>query len=171
MLMKKVLFTLISSFFLGNLALQAQVTISGGTTAAGSYTTLSAAVSALNAGGALTAPVVIGINGGYTENLTSTLVVNVSGTAANPLTFQKSGSGANPLIAAPVGTVTLSSTSTTLDGIWAFNGSDYVTIDGIDLIDNNTMTAGANNSMPTFMEYGYGFFQSFSNRWLQQQYH
>jgi len=39
--------------------------------------------------------------------------------------------------------------------IFALNGSDYVTIDGIDLAENS-----ANNTPAKFMEYGYGLFKA-----------
>jgi hypothetical protein len=67
------------------------------------------------------------------------------------ITFQKSGSGANPLIRAYTGTSLASASA--YDGIWALNGIDNVTIDGIDLLDGNTA------SPTTMMEYGYGLFR------------
>ena len=74
--------------------------------------------------------------------------------ALQTVTFQKSGSGTNPLLNAYVGTVTMSgSAPATLDGIFSLNGSDYVTIDGIDLFDGNA-------SAPATMEYGYGLFKT-----------
>ncbi|MEI6899006.1 MAG: T9SS type A sorting domain-containing protein [Bacteroidota bacterium] len=71
----------------------------------------------------------------------------------NPIVFQKSGTGANPLITAYPG-ITLAGTNTP-DGIWSLNGSDFVTIDGIDLKDPTS------NNTPTLeMEYGYGLFKA-----------
>jgi hypothetical protein len=42
-----------------------------------------------------------------------------------------------------------------MDGIWSFSGSDYVTINGIDLQEN-----AANTSAGPCMEFGYGFFKA-----------
>src|SRR5690606_7550450 len=73
--------------------------------------------------------------------------------------FQKSGVGANPLITAPVGTNRANSTRQ-IDGIWALVGADMVTIDGIDLIDTNTLDT-------TMMEYGFALFKADSTNGCQ----
>jgi hypothetical protein len=135
--------------------LQAQVVVSGGTGAVtGSpYLTLSAAISAINSGGAFTAPVVVDVPAGYTESLTARITLTATGTVTNTLTIQKSGTGANPLLTAFTGTV--STPSTIADGFFVLAGSDYVTIDGIDLIEKAT-----NVSTTTVMEFGYGLFKT-----------
>ena len=130
--------------------LSAQVTVSGGTVAAGSYTTIKGAADAISAN-AVTGPITVDIVAGHTETLASSINFTATGTATNTITFQKSGAGANPLITAHTGTL-LASSATDIDGLWNFQGSDYVTIDGIDLIDLNTTAAG-------YMEYGYAFFR------------
>ncbi len=72
------------------------------------------------------------------------LIITATGTSANPIVFQKSGVGANPLITAGVGV------STTLDGMIILSGADYVTFNGIDLIES-----AGNTTTTTQMEWGY----------------
>ena len=87
--------------------------------------------------------VTFNVAAGYTETAAN-LIITATGTSSNPIVFQKSGSGANPLITAGVGV------STTLDGIIILSGSDYITFDGIDLQENV-----ANTTTTTQMEWGY----------------
>lgn len=113
------------------------------------YLTLAAMVNALNSNG-VSGNVTVNIPAAFTETapvggyvlgstmLNSTLSVN------RKLTFQKAGAGINPLLTAATGV------SATLDGIFTMQGTDYVTIDGIDLVDLNTVSA------TTQMEWGYG---------------
>ncbi len=118
------------------------------------YPTVSSFVSALNSG-SVSCAVTCYIAAAHSEiapaggiNLTQT------GTSSNPISFIKNGKGANPVIYAQTGTVVLSGSSTSADGIFSLNGSDYITIDGIDLFDNNTSGAAR-------MEYGgYALFKS-----------
>jgi len=72
-------------------------------------------------------------------------------TAGRTISFLKAGSGANPLIIAYAGGTGSPSTNNA-DGIFSLRGIDNVTIDQIDLIDNNTTGF-------TTMEYGYGLFK------------
>ena len=93
----------------------------------------------------------------FVENITAQLKLGnaILNTASGtwPITFQKSaGAGANPRInAAFVGTGTAATAAP--DGIWSLNGIDNVTIDAIDLNDNNSLNAN------TTMEFGYGLFK------------
>ena len=105
--------------------------------AGGDYATFTAAINALNDAG-------VGA-GGVTFNADADLVstedppaITATGTAANPIIFQKSGSGANPIIK-PTGTV-----GSTDAGI-KIAGGDYITFDGIDI----TIATGS------AVEYGY----------------
>jgi hypothetical protein len=113
------------------------------------YATLALAIKALNESG-VSGPVTINVPGGYTETFASRHdgLITATGTAANPIIFQKSGGGANPVITAAVGA------TTNLDGIIKLAGSDYITFDGIDLAEN-----AANVTQLTRMEFGYGFFK------------
>ena len=114
------------------------------------YPTLAAAITDLNTVG-ISGPVTINIPAGYTETapaggyLLGTATLNASTSAASTLTFQKTGAGTDPLLTAPVGT------STTVDGIFTIQGTDYVTINGIDLTES-----AANTTPTTWMEWGYG---------------
>lgn len=88
-------------------------------------------------GGVGAGGVTFNIAAGYTETFTSPTagLITATGTSADPIIFQKSGSGLNPVITAGIGV------STSVDGIIVLRGSDYVTFDGIDL------TESAGNSM------------------------
>lgn len=152
-LIKSILFAMLFISY-GNLSSLKAQPLSGTYTIPGSYASIQAAVAALNTNGVGAGGAVFNITAGYTEILTSTIALTATGTLANPITFQKSGVGANPLITAYVGTM-LASSVTIIDGMWSFTGSDYVTIDGVDLLDPVT-----NNTPTTNMEYGYGFFRA-----------
>ncbi len=118
----------------------------------GSYSSIVNAVTALNSSGVGAGGATFNVAAGYTETITGTIVLTATGTAANPIIFQKSGAGANPLITSYTGTQTGTATP---DGMWAIAGGDYITIDGIDLIDKV-----ANTTATTTMEYGYGLFKA-----------
>ncbi len=125
--------------------------LSGVKTIPGDYATVEAAITALNAQGVGAGGVTFNIASGYTELITAPLSVTATGTAANPIIFQKSGAGALPLITAYAGAN--APNSAVQDGIWNLAGSDYVTIDGIELVDPNA----SGNAM---MEYGFAFFKA-----------
>jgi len=124
--------------------------LTGIKTIPGDYPTIADAVVDLNNQGVGPGGVVFNVAAGYTETITSRINLTATGTSNSPIVFQKDGSGPNPRITAYTGTATPS--SSTPDGIWAIVGSDYVTIDGIDLYDPNTTN-------PATMEYGYGIFK------------
>ncbi len=125
--------------------------LSGTFTIPGSYSSIANAVTALNTNGVGAGGATFNVAAGYTETITGTIVLSATGTASNPIIFQKSGSGANPLITSYTGTQTNSATP---DGMWAIAGGDYITIDGINLLDKV-----ANTTATTTMEYGYGLFK------------
>lgn len=128
--------------------------LSGTYSIPGNYPTIAAAVTALNAAGVGTGGVTFNVAAGHTETLTAPINLTATGYASWPLVFQKSGEGPNPLITAYIG---VSNSADTPDGIWLLQGCDYVTIDGIDLYDNNS---GLTRFM---MEFGYGLFITDSN--------
>ncbi|OQY72863.1 MAG: hypothetical protein B6D44_08950, partial [Ignavibacteriales bacterium UTCHB2] len=125
--------------------------LSGTKTIPGDYATIAAAITDLNTQGVGSGGVTFNIAAGYTETaptggyLLGSTVLNASTSASNPIIFQKSGTGANPLI-----TAFTPGTSTTVDGIWIIQGTDYVTIDGIDLQENSS-----NATATELMEWGY----------------
>ena len=125
--------------------------LSGVKTIPGNYASVAAAISDLNSQGVGAGGVTFNVAAGYLETLSARLNLTATGTSGNPITFQKSGSGVNPRITAFNGNATPS--SATPDGIWSFQGADYVTIDGIDLYDPNSTN-------PATMEYGFGLFRN-----------
>lgn len=132
--------------FLSNSISYAQ--LSGAYTIPGSYASISAAITALNTSG-VSGPVIFNIAAGWTETGSNMTLTNTTPNATNTVIFQKSGAGANPKITAGVGT------STTLDGIIKFAGTDYVTFDGIDLYD-----PPSNTTSTTQMEWGYAILKA-----------
>jgi hypothetical protein len=124
----------------------AQAQLTGNKTIPGSYATLATAIADLNAQGVGAGGVTFNIVAGYTETAAN-LLITASGTAANPIVFQKSGAGANPEITAGVGTGAL-------DAIIGFSGVDYVTLDGLSLVEN-----AANATATTQMEFGIALFR------------
>lgn len=122
--------------------------LSGTYTIPGSYPTIAAAIADLNAQG-VSGPVVFNVAAGHTETAVNLVLSTTTPTATYTVTFQKSGAGANPLITSGVGTGTY-------DGIIEFQGTDYVTFDGIDLVEDTV----ANTTSTTRMEWGYGIFMA-----------
>lgn len=148
--MKKLIYsgsTILLLFFVCQLKAQ----LSGIYNVPGSYPTIGAAISALNSQG-LNGPVTINISAGHTETCgVGGYTLTATGTNLNPIVFQKNGLGANPIIVAYVGSNTPPDPQ--VDGVWRLSGSDFVTIDGIDIQDPNTTN-------PATMELGYGLFVS-----------
>ncbi len=96
-------------------------------------------------------PTTFNVAAGQTHNFAITgtspnnyaLSLTATGTQSNPITFQKSGSGSNPVIS-------VTGTSATNDkGIW-INGGDYISFNGIDVVDAGIASA-------SWLDYGYYF--------------
>jgi hypothetical protein len=119
----------------------------------GDYATIALAVNDLNLQGVGPGGVTFNVAAGHTEILSGKITMTATGTAANPIIFQKSGVGTNPVLTSYIGTVT--TPSVLADGFWVLAGSDYVTIDGIDLQENPTNATPAD-----VMEFGYGLFKA-----------
>ena len=119
--------------------------ISGSKSIPGDYATIADAILALDTAGVGPGGVTFNVVAGHNETASNLVIAFTSNppTAANPVVFQKSGAGANPLITAAAGT------SATLDGIIKLSGADYITFDGIDLLDPVSNTGNA------MMEWGY----------------
>jgi hypothetical protein len=145
--MKKIL-TFLIAFAISGLAF-GQLT--GVKTIPGDYATISAAITDLNTTGVGVGGVTFNVAAGTTETFATPTagLITATGTAANPIVFQKSGIGANPLITAGVGT------STTVDGIIVIKGGDYITFDGIDLQENVL-----NTTATLQMEWGYALLKA-----------
>jgi hypothetical protein len=125
--------------------------VSGVKTIPTDYASITAFVTDVNTNGIGAGGVTLNVPAGYTETLTARIVMTATGTAANPIIIQKSGTGANPVLTSYVGTN--ATPSTTADGFFVLSGSDYVTIDGINLTESS-----ANTSAAAVMEFGYGLF-------------
>ncbi len=112
------------------------------------YLTLKSAIDSLNTYGVGAGGVTINIVAGHTETapvggyVLGSSVLNPSLGSTKNLVIQKSPLtvGANPLFTAFVGT------NTATDGIFILAGVDYVTIDGINLVDTNTKAPGSMES-------------------------
>lgn len=144
---------------LSNFAARAQA-LSGTYSIPGSYSTIEAAVNALNLNGVSGAVTFdVGAGAAYTESPTGSIVLgsavlNASTSATNTITIRKAATAtANPLINAYAGTKIASSTDS-IDVMFAIVGTDYVTIDGIDLAESI-----ANTTNITTMEVGYGLYK------------
>lgn len=119
----------------------------------GDYPSLAAAISALNAQGVGSGGVTFNLASGYTETLVSYdagTITTLTSSASRPIVFQKSGSGTNPLITAPL----LTSVPAGTRGIIRIAGSDYVTFNGIDLREN------PGNSAPLLTDWGYALLKA-----------
>lgn len=127
--------------------------LSGVKTIPGDYLTVQAAVVDLNSQGVGLGGVTFNVAAGHIETLSGRIILTATGTVTDPIIFQKSGVGANPVLNAYVG---IDPTPSVLaDGFWVFAGSDYVTIDGIDL-----MESASNTTTTTVMEFGFGLFKA-----------
>jgi hypothetical protein len=134
--------------------------LSGAYSIPGSYSSIEAAVAALNTNGVSGAVTFnIGAGAAYSETPATTIVLgsatlNATTSITNTITFQRAATAtANPVIIAYAGTK-LSTSTDSIDGIFAIAGTDFVTINGIDLLD-----PVANTTPTTCMEYGYGLYK------------
>ena len=101
----------------------------------------------MNSQGVGAGGVTFNVAANYIEPVTAPLLITATGTLGNPIIFQKDPAtiGANPLVTrTDAGTLSTSTLSAQGDAIIIFQGSDYLTFDGIDV---NTVNQG--------IEYGY----------------
>ncbi|MDH7515646.1 MAG: right-handed parallel beta-helix repeat-containing protein [Bacteroidota bacterium] len=120
--------------------------LSGVKTIPGNYATIQAAIADLNLYGVGSGGVTFNVAAGHAETFTSPTAGHITTTTSSPgapIVFQKSGTGANPLITSGTGTGTT-------DGIIVITGTSYITFDGIDVRDNPS-----NTNTTTQMEWGY----------------
>ncbi len=125
--------------------------LSGVKTIPGDYPSVDHAIQALNTQGVEAPGVTFNIAAGYTETFAAlnSGLVTATGTVSAPIIFQKAGGGVNPIItAAKPGTGTA-------DYIFCLSGSDYITFDGIDVIENVDNTTSV-----TRMEWGYAILKA-----------
>ncbi|OON70665.1 hypothetical protein B0919_01205 [Hymenobacter sp. CRA2] len=120
----------------------------GAAASATNFASFGSAAAALNTNGVSCATTFnVAAGTAYTEKVVLGAISGAS--ASSTITFQRAGSGANPRITAPGGS------SSTVDAIVSLNGTDYVTFDGIDLLD-----PGSNNSTALQMEMGYALWRT-----------
>jgi hypothetical protein len=150
--MRKIYVSLLTVLFFLFTSLISNAQLSGTKSIPGDYATITAAVTDLNVQGVGGGGVIFNVSAGYTETLSGKIVMTATGTAANPIVFRKNGAGANPVLTSYTGTV--ATPSVVSDGFWVLAGSDYVTIEGIDLLEN-----AANTTTTTVMEFGFGLFK------------
>jgi trimeric autotransporter adhesin len=121
-----------------------------GTGGPNDYSSVASAIAALNTQGVGNGGVTFNVAANYKEVFNTPhagyITTNTS-SAAHPVTFQKSGTGANPVITAPTGTGNM-------DAIFAMAGCDFVTFDGFTLQDLN------NYDENTWMEWGFAILKS-----------
>jgi hypothetical protein len=124
--------------------------LAGGTylipsTGCSGFDMISSAVNYINTWG-IAGSVIFSITPAYAEFApVGGYAITATGTAANTITFQRNGAGANPVITAGIQLA-----GTNNDGIFKIIGGDYITIRDLTLQENagNTVTAaGATNTM------------------------
>lgn len=142
---KLLLFFIIIFAFLSS---ESYAQLTGIKTIPGDYATIEAAIADLNLNGVGAGGVTFNVAAGHAEFLTSStsgLINTTTSSASNPIIFQKSGIGENPIVVAYLNAV-----ASTTDGIIKIAGTDYITFDKIDLQENPS------NIDPTIMmDWGY----------------
>ncbi len=126
--MKKIFLTLLTIILI-SIGSYAQLT--GIKTVPGSYPTLAAAISALNTHGVGNGGVTFNIAPGHTETFGSLNagLITASGSLSSPIIFKKANTGNNPAISG------FPTAPGTTDYVIALQGTDYITFDGIDIMD------------------------------------
>ncbi|MCX8479441.1 MAG: hypothetical protein ORN56_06590, partial [Chitinophagales bacterium] len=123
------------------------------------YSNLASIISDLNTQG-INGSVTISVPANYVETTPAggfalgSTILNASLNSTSTLQFVKSGVGNNPLIYAAPGKYAGRKLGGLSDVIWALEGCNYVTIDGIDLCDSTS-----NTTRTTANEVGYGLFK------------
>mgnify|MGYP005843395375 CR=1 FL=1 len=133
-------------FFVSFINISIYSQLSGSYNIPGNFATVEAAIDSLNQVG-VGGNVTFNVAAGHTETFSkiSAGLITATGYPDSQITFQKFGSGANPLITAAQGGV-----SNSRDGIIVIAGGDYITFDGMDVQENPLNTTKQN-----MMEWGY----------------
>ena len=121
------------------------------------YSTLNAAITAINGGTVHTGTITCYVNAGYTETAPAAagfVITSLLGTAGTPMTFIKSGTGANPILTAFSGPAIGAKN----DAVIKIIGGDYITIDGFTIQENALNTTGGALAVQRKTEFGIGLF-------------
>ncbi|MCB0720960.1 MAG: T9SS type A sorting domain-containing protein [Ignavibacteriae bacterium] len=126
----------------------ANAQLTGTKTIPGTYASIKLAIDDLNANGVGTGGVTFNIAAGHTETIPlGGLVIDITTNqpaAGNPVVFQKNGAGANPILQTDVsgsGVLGASGADWNGDAILKLVGTDHITINNIDFIENYTGTS------------------------------
>ena len=130
--------------------------LTGIKTIPGSYASIKLAVDDLNANGVGAGGVTFNITPGHVEIVpTGGLIIDITAnqpTPGNPVVFQRSGAGINPVLQTDVsgsGTITGTTLGGVGDAILWLAGADYITFNNIDFVEQYT---GSSQTLKT--EYG-----------------
>lgn len=123
----------------------ANAQLTGTKTIPGTYATIAAAITDLNAQGVGSGGVTFNITPGYTETVPSGgLVINITSnfpTSGNPVVFQRNGAGTNPIIQTDVagsGTISATSLGSSGDAMLWLVGTDFITFNNITFLEQYT---------------------------------
>ena len=133
------------TLFLLMMVCNANAQLTGTKTIPGTYASIKLAIDDLNANGVGTGGVTFDIAPGYTETIPmGGLIIDIAAnqpTSGNPVVFQRSGAGTNPLIQTDInGSGVLSGIGFGLrnDAILLLVGTDYIAINNIDFAEQYT---------------------------------
>ena len=135
---------------------KASAQLTGTKTIPGTYASIKLAIDDLNANGVGTGGVTFDIAPGFTETIPmGGLIIDITAnqpTSGNPVVFQRSGAGTNPLIQTDIngsGVLSGGGFGARKDAILWLVGTDYITINNIDFTERYT---GGSQTLKT--EYG-----------------
>jgi hypothetical protein len=155
---KVMLLVLVTTFFASASfaqALSGVKTIDPNGSGANNYESFHSAIESLNINGVGSGGVTFNIPAGLIFNEKDSMVITATGTAANPIIFQKTGSGQNPIVASdydgiyPLGTATTTALNGHGDAVIKLIGTSYITFDGLTIRDALGKTTNKGK-----MEYG-----------------
>jgi hypothetical protein len=116
--------------------IQAIAQLSGTKNIPGDYASIESAINSLNVSGVGSGGVKFNVAASYTETAPSGgFLITATGTATDAIIFRKNGIGSNPVITAAILLV-----STNYDAVVKIAGGDYITFDGIDIVENTANT-------------------------------
>jgi len=129
------IFVLVHSFTVCGQALTGDKTIGAGT--GKNYNSIAAAIADLNLKGVGTGGVTFLVDAGHVETFADETYgkITTTGTSDNPIIFKKSGAGNNPIISTEL--------NISFKAVITISGGDYITFDGIDIIENEGNTYGS----------------------------